>query len=566
MIILAMPSLLLAGKSFVSFIPMRDGVRLSTNVYLPDAGGPFPVLLVRTPYNKGTLLIASYRVFLDRGFAVVVQDVRGRYASGGTFGALAQELTDGDDTLNWIAKQRWSTGRIGMLGGSYVGMVQWRAALAGNPHLQAIFPAVSGSDEYRDRFYSRGGALKPGHRLLWLADNFRAPGYQRLPFFDFVNHLPLRTADRVAAGRTLDIWQQALNHPAYDAFWRSRSILERISAVRIPAFIVSGWYDNYVEGDLDAFVALRRQSRTHRILIGPWGHSMTEPFPSGITFGGKSSAPIRNIQLAWFDHWLRAPQPAPDFPQAPVRIFVMGANEWRDEQEWPLARTRLTPLYLASRLTARSLQGDGLLLSQPAQSDADTFTYNPRHPVPTVGGAICCNAGVFLPGPMDQRRVETRDDVLIYTSPPLKQDMEVTGEIHVVLYVSSSAPDTDFTAKLVDVSPDGFARNVCDGILRLRYREGLHKLKLAKPGERYQIDIPAGVTSNVFRSGHRIRLEVSSSNFPRFDRNPNTAEPIAEEKELHVANQTVFHGKATPSHILLPVIPSANSMRSGNRR
>ena len=243
---------------------------------------------------------------------------------------------------------------------------------------------------------------------------------------------------------------------------------------------------------------------------------------------------------------MRRPQPVPDFDQPAVRIFVMGANKWRDESEWPLARTKYTPLYLAA---GKQLE------SEPQARGQDEYTYDPRHPVPTRGGALCCNHTVFPWGPMDQRGVEARDDVLVYSSAPLKKDTEVTGEVRAILHVSTSAPDTDFTAKLVDVYPDGKTRNLCDGILRLRYRTSLRKPELAKAEEIYTITIPTGVTSNVFKSGHRIRLEISSSNFPRFDRNPNTGRPIADETEMRVAHQVIYYGARRASHLLLPVIP-----------
>lgn len=545
----------LAEQRFVVRMPMRDGVRLSANVYLPQAEGRYSTVLVRTPYGKGRELIPNYRVFLENGYAVVVQDVRGRYESAGQFRPFTQEMADGDDTLNWIAKQSWSDGRISMLGGSYVGIVQWRAALSGNPHLVSIFPVVSGSDEYRDRFYSRGGALKLGHRLLWTADNMRSPNFRPPSFADFVLHLPLRTGDRFATGRTVEFWQEALNHPSWDAYWRNRSTFERLNTVHIPAFIVGGWYDNYVEGDLEAFAELSRYSGMHRIVIGPWAHNMSVPFPSGISFGRGSGAPIRRYQLEWLQHWMRGPQPAPAFSEPPVRLFVMGINKWREEQEWPLRRAQPTAFYLTSRNGANSAEGDGALVKAPGRDDDDVFTYDPRFPVPTSGGAICCNPKVFPWGPMDQRPVEMRRDVLVYSTPPLRDSIEVTGRIRTILHVETTAPDTDFTAKLVDVFPDGHARNLCDGILRMRYRDGLSAPKLVKPGQVYPITIESGVTSNVFLPGHRIRVEITSSNFPRFDRNPNTGRPIADETELRVARQTVHHGSAHPSHILLPVVP-----------
>ncbi len=432
-----------------------------------------------------------------------------------------------------------------MLGGSYLGIAQWRAALTGNPHLRAIFPVVSGSDEYLDRYYSAGGAMKLGHRLQWIAENLALPTYLRPSFEKLVLHLPLRTSDQYATGQRIAFYQETLNHPSYDGYWGARSTRLRLNEIHVPAFIVGGWYDNYVESDLATFAELRKYSAAHRIIIGPWPHNMSIPF-TGVSFGPDSGANIRRFQLRWFDHWMRGPQPAPDFDQPAVRIFVMGANKWRDEREWPLARTRYTALYLAA---------GRLLEPGPSARGQEEYTYDPRHPVPTRGGAVCCNHKVFPWGPMDQRGVETREDVLVYSSEPLKKDLEVTGEVRAILHVSTSAPDTDFTAKLVDVYPDGQTRNLCDGILRLRYRTSLRKPELAKPGEIYTITIPAGVTSNVFKSGHRIRLEVSSSNFPRFDRNPNTGRPIADETEMRAAHQVIYYGGRRASHLLLPVIP-----------
>jgi uncharacterized protein len=558
-------------------VPMRDGVHLDTNVFRPSGNYRFPVILIRTPYGKGTEIPPGYSAFLNRGYALVMQDVRGRYASQGVFDALKQEGPDGYDTLNWIAAQPWSNGKIGMMGGSYLGIAQWRVALLNNPHLKAIFPVVAGADDYFDRFYSPGGATKLGHRLLWLSLNMKAPGVETPTFDSYVSHVPLRTSDRAATRQTVKLYQTILDHPSYDTFWKEQSVLANIGQVRVPVFQVGGWYDNYAESGLLAFSALRKtagQDDKNRILIGPWAHNMSIPF-AGINFGDDSSAPIRAYQIAWFDRWLKNPGKgtADDakhytteawhamraiVDEAPVNIFVMGVNRWRDEQEWPLARTRYTPLYLTSDGSANTLMGDGKLeWRMPRKSAADHFIFDPHVPVPTRGGAVCCDPKIFPWGPMDQRSVEKRQDVLVYTSEPLKKDLEVTGPIHVTLCASTSAPDTDFTAKLVDVFPNGEARNLTDGILRVRYRNGLNKPELAKPGEIYPLSIDAGVTSNVFLAGHSIRLEISSSNFPRFDRNPNTGRPFADETQLEPARQTVYHGAVYASEILLPVIPPA---------
>ncbi len=540
--------------SLRSHVAMRDGVHLDTNVFLPAAHGRHPAVLVRTPYGKGAELLPGYQLFLDHGYAVVVQDVRGRYGSEGVFDGTAREGPDGYDTLNWIASEAWSDGQVVMSGGSYLGFAQWEAALLGNPHLKAIFPVVSGCDPYQDRFYSSGGALKLGHRLEWLSSNLDPPGFHGPPFADYVLHLPERTADRVAAGRTLDVFQKALSHPSYDGYWKKISVFGRLDRVTVPVFSAGGWYDNYVEGDFRAFTELTRLGRRPHLLIGPWPHSMSYKFP-GVDFGPQSSAPLRRFQLRWYDEILRRSPADPVAEEPPLRIFVMGANLWRDEREWPLARARTTPLRLAGGGHANSSHGDGeLTWNATRASGQDRFVYDPRNPVPTRGGPVCCDPKVFPWGPLDQRPVERRDDVLVYTTAPMKRDLEVTGPIMVKLWVSTSARDTDFTAKLVDVFPDGEARNLTDGILRLRYRNGLEHPSLAKPGDVFPIQIDAGVTSNVFLAGHRIRLEIASSNFPRFDRNPNTGGAIANETNLRPARQTVYHDSLRPSALVLPVI------------
>jgi putative CocE/NonD family hydrolase len=543
-------------------IPMRDGVRLAGNVFLPaELTGRLPVILERTPYNKGSEITPNYQAFVDRGYAVVVQDVRGRYASEGTFDALRQEPADGDDTLNWIARQPWSDGKIGMIGGSYRGIVQWKAALLNNPHLKAIFPVVSGDDDYRDRFYSPGGAMKLGHRLLWISENLKAPGYHT-DFQKYVLHLPLRTSDVAATGWATGLYRDIAAHPSYDSFWRRLSVREQIAKIKIPVFSVGGWYDNFVESDLDAYAALRKTSGLNRIVVGPWPHNMSYRFME-TDFGPDAWLPIRTMQIEWFDQWLMGKDSAL-LSQPPVKLFVMGANRWRDEREWPPAQARPRKLYLESHGQANTMDGDGVLDdSAPRQGPEDHFIFDPRNPTPTRGGAVCCNPKVFPWGPMDQRPVERRGDVLVYTSKPLKHDTEVIGPVQAVLYIATSAKDTDFTAKLVDVFPDGYARNLTDGILRLRYRNSLDAPELAKAGEVYRITIDAGVTSNVFLKGHRIRLEISSSNFPRFDRNPNTGGSPMDETRLLKANQTVYHDRERPSHVVLMVMPGIISGSSG---
>jgi uncharacterized protein len=541
-----------AVRQFNVRIPMRDGVQLAANIFRPAGGGKSPALLVRTPYGKGTDITDNYQSFVNHGYAVVVQDVRGRNDSEGIFKPLEQEPGDGYDTIEWIAQQPWCDGKVGMMGGSYLGIVQWKVAVLNNPHLKAIFPVVSGYDDYRDRFYSTGGALKLGNRLNWMAENLKVPGYNP-EFSRFVLHLPLRTSDIAATGQQSEMFQQALKHPAFDAFWMSVSTREQIARIRVPVFSVGGWYDNFVQSDLEAFAALSRNSGVHRTLIGPWPHNMSTRF-AGVDYGKSADVPVRALQLQWFDQWLKG-KPTPLSSTPPLRLFTMGANEWHEEKSWPPEGMRPVPMYFEGRGHANTLDGDGgLNVVAPRREVTDRFVYDPHDPAPTRGGPVCCNPRVFPWGPMDQRPVEKRRDVLVYTSRPLHRPVEATGPVHVVLYASTTARDTDFTAKLVDVFPDGHARNLTDGILRARYRKSLEREDPVAPGEVMRLVIDAGVTSNVFLKGHRIRVEISSSNFPRFDRNPNTGAPIGADARLATATQTIYHGRNRASHLLLPVV------------
>jgi putative CocE/NonD family hydrolase len=555
-------------------IRMRDGVELAADLFRPAGSHRLPAILIRTPYDRKNESLRGYRLLARHGYAVIIEDVRGRYGSGGEFGPIEQEGPDGSDTINWIADQPWSDGRVGMAGASYLGIVQWRAAVQSNPHLVAIFPMVSGDDEYLDRFYSPGGALKLGHRLLWIAENFHPFGVPEPPFLSYVFRLPLRAADRAAAGITVEQWQQALDHPRYDAHWERLSIRREIGQVRVAVFSIGGWFDNYAPSDLDAFARLSKTGRPMQTSaatsvhasaetsvetsvetwIGPWGHTLNQR-AGQLDFGSASNIPIRSLQLAFFDRWLKPANPAP--PSKPrLNLFVIGPNIWREEHEWPLARTFYRNLYLGGDGQANTAAGDGILSFEPPhKAKPDHFIYDPVQPVPTTGGSICCNARVLPPGSLDQSAIERRNDVLVYTSAPLLKDLEVTGPVRALLYVATSANDTDFTAKLVDVTPSNTPLLVTDGILRMRYRLSLAQPSFVKSNMPYQVMIDAGVTSWVFAAGHRIRLEISSSNFPRFDRNLNSTGNNADLDRSLKAAQTVFHEKKYPSGLILPAIP-----------
>ena len=409
-----------------------------------------------------------------------------------------------------------------------------------------IAPETPGDVRYKDRrlitMYFDLTSMPPGDKLraLVAAQNFI--------------RTQMTSADVVALGWTSPMYREVMEHPAFDEFWRAISTREQLDKVRVPVFSVGGWYDNFVQSDLEAFAALRKRSGVNRVLVGPWAHNMSAPFETA-NFGADASVPVRALQLEWFDQWLMG-RDSPLLSKPPVKIFMMGSNLWREEREWPPPGARQKTLYLESAGKANSLAGDGALNEKPARNPAaDQFVFDPYAPVPTRGGAVCCNPKVFPWGPMDQRPVEQRKDVLVYTTKPMTHDLEAIGSVQAVLYVASSARDTDFTAKLVDVFPNGEARNLTDGILRLRYRNSLEKPELATPGEIYRVTVDAGVTGNVFRKGHRIRLEISSSNFPRFDRNANTGGAVEQAAKLVKASQTVYHDTAHPSCLLLMVMP-----------
>jgi len=357
---------------------------------------------------------------------------------------------------------------------------------------------------------------------------------------------------------------QWLDHPAYDSYWRKLSIEANHDRIKVPALNIGGWYDIFLGGTLKNYCGMKARGGTdkareyQRLIVGPWSHAVPLVNLVGeVDFGFKSgaiSADLDGVTIAWFDRWLK-PERKASADGPPVRLFVMGINQWRDEKEWPLTRAEERCYYLHSRGRANTVNGDGVLsTSAPEAESPDSFMYNPLDPVPTRGGGLCCYPATLANGAFDQRVIEQRADVLIYSTQPLMEDLEVTGPIKLMLYASSSAPDTDFTAKLVDVGPCGFARNLTDGIIRARFRESQEIEALLQPRKIYEFTIDLWATANVFKTGHRIRLEISSSNFPRFDRNPNTGHDLFSDGEIQPALQTVFHQRGYASYLALPVV------------
>lgn len=563
---------------------MRDGVILRANVYRPDVPEKLPVLLQRTPYNKDASAADFALLSAERGYAVVIQDTRGRWASDGEHYPMRDEFEDGYDTVQWVAAQPWANGKVGMWGGSYVGWTQWAAALMRPPALKAIFPLVTFTDLYADLLHP-GGAFALGVLASWslaagasmailrkdasaeekarLTDEL-ADALDGLAKGTTFRTLPISAMPLVSRTDLVRGYSDFVSHPRRDAFWDRFDIRRRIGQIAVPAYHLGGWYDIFADGTVQNYVDMRRSAATEearrgqKLIMGPWLHGPLNGLVGEVDFGyraGDVSVFHYGIMWRWFDYWLKG-EANGIMDEPPVRIFVMGRNRWRDENEWPLARTVYTPCYLHSAGRANTLNGDGALsFEKPASEAPDQYQYDPRDPVPTRGGGLCCWAAALAAGAFDQRAIEAREDVLVYTSAFLERDLEVTGPISVRLWASSSAADTDFTAKLVDVYPCGYARNVADGIVRARFRRGTHEEHPLTPGaiEEYTLDL--GPTSTVFLAGHRLRLEISSSNFPRFERNPNTWHDVASEQEMVVAKQTIYHDAQHPSHIVLPIIP-----------
>jgi uncharacterized protein len=566
---------------------MRDGTVLRADVYRRAEAGPFPVLLMRTPYGEQMLRAGAPVVpAVDAGFAVVLQHCRGTGTSDGDFVTFENEADDGVDTVEWCARQPWCDGAVAMLGSSYLGMVQLAAASRAPEALRALVPIVTPADYHWGLAY-RQGAFQLGQALGWhllktgqeLA--YRAAGGQDIgadmralaalmasPRAGY-EHLPLREMPVVS--HVLPSWQTWLDHEERDDYWAAVSYRDARHRVTAAALHVGGWFDLFLGGTLDNFTTLSRGAaterarRSQRLIVGPWTHADRTGVAGELHFGPLASEQairLEQVQLGFLRSVVRPArgepargEPDKDEPEGPrVRLFVMGDNVWRDEDEWPLARTQWARWYL---------HGNGLLSPSAPQAGAPAsrYVHDPRDPVPTVGGPILMASGAgglsWLPGPRDQRGVESRPDVLSFTSAPLTEDLEATGPVTVTLHAATSAADTDFTAKLVDVWPDGRALSVADGIVRARYRDGTGHATPITAGQvcEYTIDLIA--TSQVFTAGHRLRVDIASSNFPCFDRNGGTGAPAASatDEDLVVAEQTVCHDGDHPSYITLPTIP-----------
>jgi putative CocE/NonD family hydrolase len=601
-------------------VPMRDGVRLATDVYLPALGGRlahgrrapgrFPVILERTPYDKAAAgPVANGRYFARRGYACAMQDVRGRFASEGEWYPFAREAPDGYDTVEWLAAQEWSDGQVGTMGASYAGSDQSALATLNPPHLKTMIVAVGASNYYHCSM-RQNGALE----LRFLIYAFRmattskealadpalkaalAAAYERGG--EWVARAPLKAgASPLRLLPSYERWVlDILTHGDYDAYWRQRgyAISQYYEEhADVPTLYLGGWYDSYARATCENFIALGKLKRSRQVLLmGPWTHGgWGVSYAGDVDFGQDAVINYNDLRLAWLDHFLKGMR-TEVAAWAPVKLFVMGTGDgkldysgrlnhggaWRDEQAYPLPDTRFTPYYLRAGGSLSAAPPDSplaALLPAPlvaGEAPPSRFTFDPRDPVPTIGGGISAAEPIMRPGAFDQRSrpdffgckdtlpLNARPDVLTFQTAPLERDLEVTGAITVTLYASSSARDTDFTAKLLDVYPpaaeypEGLAINLTDSVLRARYRNGWERPEPLEPGQIYEFTFPLYPTSTVFKVGHRIRLDVSSSNFPRFDVNPNTGGELGVERRFEVAHQAIYHDAERPSQVMLPVI------------
>jgi len=583
--------------------PMRDGVRLATDLYFPAKDGArlegrFPAVMERTPYNKEGAGRGWAPYYVSRGYVAIAQDTRGRYKSEGIWHMMTDDAPDGYDMASWIVKQPWSDGGFATIGTSYPGGTQHALAVSNPPGLKAVVPvdAVANAGYFGMR---NGGAFElrfmnwifamtgpSGSRASQDAATKAVLDEAGKSIRQYLQALPVRkgmTPIRLAP--EYEEWLvHAMSHGENDAYWKQPGfgVIDQMATYKdIPVYLIGGWYDSWARQTTMSYMALAQHKRGPiKMILGPWIHGAhTRSAHGQVDFGPDAAIDGMAFRLRWYDRWLKGVENGVE-KEAPVKIFVMGGGSeakaaegrhmhggvWRDEQEWPLARTRFTPYYL---------HHGGALSPEKADepSSKTSYDFDPRNPVPTIGGNISSASGIMLQGAYDQKCGEhvwnckdslplsARRDVLVFMTPPLKEDVEVTGPIDVKLWASSSAVDTDFTAKLIDVhppSPDfpaGIDMNLEDGIIRARFRNSLEKQGLMVPGTVYQFTIQLYPTSNLFKAGHRIRLDISSSSFPRFDVNPNSGEPLNDHRRMVVATNTIYHDAAHPSQIILPIIP-----------
>jgi len=569
-------------------VPMevRDSTVLRADIYRPDDKEKHPAILIRTPYNK--LLSGSSDMLnavdaAHAGYALIIQDIRGRFASDGEWrqdSMFTMEGLDGYDSVEWIASQPWCDGNVGTAGGSYLAALQWVTAMENPPHLKAIAPWIGAASTPAEQALT-GGAMALYMIVSWIptmavdvADRLQKEGkdtteMRRMIYQSLFNpeesysFLPLKDHPLAKFEGIRQMWNLRLNPVPDPEVAEKRR--RRYEKVMVPCFHISGWYDVFAWATFENFKNMREQGgskiarESQHVMMGPWIHgSRLLGFWGELHYGATAGVPAAQVSeqnIAFFDKYLRGR----DIGIPTLRYFVMGRNRWMNADSWPLPQTEWQRFYLHSKGSANTSRGNGLLSrDEPGSEPADIFVYNPHLPVPSTGGRFLPLAGL-VPGAIDQSHIERRSDVLCYTTPELEEDTEVTGPLEVHLFAATSARDTDFTAKLVDVYPDGRAYNIAEGIMRARGRKSIFQPEPVNPGEVYEYTINLGTTSQLFRKGHRIRIDISSSNFPMYDRNMNTGNPTGEDAQGIPAMQTIYHQSGYASYIDLPVIPARSA-------
>lgn len=537
-------------------VPMRDGVELSADIYMPEEVGEFPAVVIRTPYGKSSETHHNTGIFFaENGYVVMVMDVRGRGDSDGEFNPYRNEGLDGYDSIEWIAAQDYCSGHVGTLGGSYLGMIQWLTALEKPPSLKTMVPIVTPSDP----FVEWPTGIPGPHSICWtyMTSGRVQQNTNLVNWMEVYETLPLIDMD-IKSGRYSDRWREEVSHNYLDDWWKALCYQDKLDRIDLPVLHISGWYDDEQIGTPLNFYSMThsakdKKSKTQqRLLMGPWAHQVNVSTNVGeIDFGEASLIDMNRYQLKWFNHWLKGYDNGVD-EESQVDIFVMGDNKWRQEREWPLKRTKWTKFYLNSGGRANSRFGDGSLQQHISEKNVpDHYKYDPSNPVPFITELLSHQIG----GPDDYSSIERRDDVLIYSTGKLESDVEVTGPITAEIYAATDREDTDFMVKLLDVHPNGYVQRLTDGMVRGRFRNGMEAPELLKPGEIYKFDIDCWNTSHVFKKGHQIRIEVSSSAFPKYDRQLNTGDILGVTSDMVTASQTIYHDKSHPSNIILPVIP-----------
>ena len=539
-------------------VPMRDGVKLATDVYRDDAAGKAPVILTRTPYDRTKQKGAGER-YARAGYIFVAQDCRGKFASEGVMAPYNSEGQDGYDTIEWITRQPWCSGRVGMMGGSYVGAVQWQAAVENPPGLVVIEPQATWSSFYRNLYL--GGAVRLSLIAGWIAGNTPKPeGVKPNDMNEALMRLPLSDVD-AAIGWQMPWLDAYLTHPEPNGFWTRLDLTSRLPDLQLPVLHVVGYYDFFSRESVGNFVIMQKQARDpqtrrqQRLVLGPWDHgTVGKTKVAEVEFGPGAAIDMAAIQLDWFDRHLKQDSAVQAKPFPPVRYFSMGDNVWQDAATWPPEGFKAASFYLHSDGKANTRKGNGRLSREaPTGSEvSDTFRADPANPVPACPVTPTRPIKSAVWGPVDQTALEERDDVVVYSTGPLAEPLTFAGNLEAKLHVSTDTPDADWAVKIVDVRPDGFAQNLATGILRGRYRVSLLKPELMKPGEIYEITVDLGPCAATIARGHQLRVDICGSLFPLYDRNPNTSEGIFGSKTA-VATEQVHHSPGALSRIVLPV-------------